>query len=96
MSRFESVTAYHSSSVSGENHKKARTVAAMHYPKRSDSFQSRHEAGAGYRRVGNGELQIDVARRGANTRQDAPADSASYSSAHFAGASIVRASARYR
>jgi hypothetical protein len=35
----------------GERHKKARPVAAMHYRKRSDSFQSRREAGAGNRRV---------------------------------------------
>jgi hypothetical protein len=35
----------------GESRKKGRPVAAIHYRKRSDSFQSRHEAGAGNRRV---------------------------------------------
>jgi hypothetical protein len=35
----------------GESHKKARPVAAIHYRKRSDSFQSRHKAGAGNRRA---------------------------------------------
>jgi hypothetical protein len=41
--------------------------------------------------VGNGELQIEGARRGAGTRQDARAESASHSSANFAGASIIGA-----
>jgi hypothetical protein len=63
--------------------KKDQTVAAIHYRNRSDSFQSRHKAGAGNRRGGNGELQIEGARRGAGTRQEARADSASRSSAHF-------------
>jgi hypothetical protein len=31
--------------LTGENHKKARLVAVVHYRKRSDSFQSRHKAG---------------------------------------------------
>src|SRR6267378_5071818 len=35
----------------GESHKKSRPVAAIHYRKRSDSFQSRHKAGVGNRRV---------------------------------------------
>jgi hypothetical protein len=40
---------------------------------------------------GNGEQQIEGARRGAGTRQEARAASASRSSAHFVGASIVGA-----
>jgi hypothetical protein len=39
---------------------------------------------------GNGELQIEVARRGADTHQDARASPASHSSARFAGASITK------
>src|ERR1700686_906113 len=40
---------------------------------------------------GNGEQQTEGARRGTGTRQEARADAASHSSAHFVGASIVRA-----
>jgi hypothetical protein len=71
------------STLRGREPQKAQPVAAMHYRKRSDSFQSRHKAGTANRRGGNGELQIEGARRGAGTRQDARANSASHSSAHF-------------
>jgi len=40
--------------------------------------------------VVNGELQIEVAHRGADTHQDGRADSASHSSARFAGASMTK------
>jgi hypothetical protein len=43
---------------------------------------------------GNGELQIEGARRGAGTRQEARAASASRSSTRFVGASIVGAQIR--
>jgi hypothetical protein len=54
--------------------KRARPVAAIHYQNRSHSVQSRHELGA---EGGNGELQIEGARRGAVARQEARANSAS-------------------
>src|SRR5262245_26225222 len=58
---------------------KTRSVAAIHYRNRSDLLQSRHKPGAGNRRVGNGKLQIEGARRGAVARQEARADPASRS-----------------
>ena len=54
--------------------KRARPVAAIHYRNRSHSVQSRDELGA---EGGNGELQIEGARRGAVARQEARANSAS-------------------
>ena len=54
--------------------KRARPVAAVHYRNRSHSVQSQHELGA---EGGNGELQIEGARRGAVARQKARANSAS-------------------
>ena len=48
------------------------------------------------RRGGNGEQQIEVACRGADTRQDARVASAPYPSAQFVGASIVRISSKKR
>jgi hypothetical protein len=73
----------------GGSAKKTRAVAAMHYRNPAVSFKSRLEAGAGNWRVGNGEQQIEVARSGADTHQDARAASASRSSAELAGASIT-------
>jgi hypothetical protein len=52
------------------------------------------KAGGASRRGGNVEQQIEVACRGADTRQDARADSAPHSSAQFAGASIVKISSK--
>jgi hypothetical protein len=46
-------------------------------------------AGDASRRGGNGEQQIEIARRGTDTSQEARAYSASYPSAHFASASII-------
>ena len=49
--RLPSLSFLRNRSLPRESHKKVCPVAAIHYRKRSDSFQSRHKAGAGNRRA---------------------------------------------
>lgn len=73
--------------------RKTPVVAAMHYRKRSDSFQCRPGAGEARLEGGNGEQQSEVARCGADTPENARADDQASRSSAYLGASVSRAPA---
>jgi hypothetical protein len=72
---------------------RARTKAALLPPHTVGIIPASTEAGDASRRGGNGEQQIEVACRGADTRQDALADSAPHSSAAWI-ATVLRKAER--